>query len=64
LSSTASVSTPHGVIVGFGGSEFSTLALEFAASDARVRPLLLEVASPPGVSPGVDGVVRAVQALS
>jgi len=117
LSSTASVSTAHGLVVGADGSESSSLALEFAATEARVRSLPLEVVntweclttyggtypdfnpkgvapaygvyretdgtseralfvldvdhviswsflSPIGVSPGVDGALRAVQALS
>jgi anti-anti-sigma regulatory factor len=43
LSSTASVSTAHGLVVGVDGSESSSLALEFAATEARVRSLPLEV---------------------
>jgi hypothetical protein len=43
LSSTASVSIAHGLVVGADGSESSSLALEFAATEARVRSLPLEV---------------------
>jgi nucleotide-binding universal stress UspA family protein len=43
LSSTASVSTAHGLVVRADGSESSFLALEFAATEARVRSLPLEV---------------------
>jgi anti-anti-sigma regulatory factor len=43
LSGTASVSTAHGLVVEVDGSESSSLALEFAATEARVRSLPREV---------------------